>query len=100
MPGLRIGFVAGAGLAPVQHERLQARGGSLGPVDAGVFVETSSYGPQAVDALVRALGIDGVVLGSDRPYGLPGDVRPTMGTAAALAIETTNPRRFLQGGTP
>jgi hypothetical protein len=100
LPGLRIGFVAGAGLAPVQHERLQARGGSPGPVDAGVYVETSSYGPQAVDALVRALGIDGIVLGSDRPYALPGDVRPTMGTAAALAIETTNPRRFLQGGSP
>ena len=100
LPGLRIGFVAGAGLAPVQHERLQARGGSPGPVDAGVFVETSSYGPQGVDALVRALGIDGIVLGSDRPYGQPGDVRPTMGTAAARAIETTNPRRFLQGGNP
>jgi hypothetical protein len=99
LPGLRIGFVAGAGLAPAQHERLQARGGSPGPVDAGVFVETSSYGPQAVDALVRALGIDGIVLGSDRPYALPGDVRPTMGTAAARVIETTNPRRFLQGGS-
>jgi hypothetical protein len=100
LPGLRIGFVAGAGLAPLQHERLQARGGSAGPVDAGVFVETSSYGPQVVDALVRALGIDGIVLGSDRPYAPPGDFRPSMGTAAARAIETTNPRRFLLGGIP
>jgi hypothetical protein len=100
LPGLRIGFVAGAGLAPVHHERLQARGGSPGTVDADVFVETSSYGPQAVDALVRALGIDGIVLGSDRPYALPGDVRPTMGTAAARAIENTNPRRYLEGGSP
>jgi hypothetical protein len=96
LPQLRIGFVAGAGLAPVQHERLHARGGTAGRVDPGVYVETSSYGPQAVDALVRARGIDGVVRGSDRPYAEPAELG--MGAAAGLAIDRTNPQRFLFGG--
>ena len=103
LPSLRIGFVAGAGLAPAQHERLQARGGRSGRTDAGVFVETSSYGPQAVDALIRALGIDVIVAGSDRPYAAPADFERAgfqLGAAAARAIETNNPGRFLRGGAP
>jgi hypothetical protein len=102
LPSLRICFAAGAGLAPIQHERLAARGGRLtGPgvrLDPGVFVETSSYGPQAVDALVRVLGIDALVLGSDRPYADPSP--PGLGAAADRAITVTNPLRLLQGGTP
>lgn len=98
LPDLRIGFVAGAGLAPLHHERLQARGGRFGAVDPGVFVETSSYGPQAIDALIRVLGIDAVIRGSDRPYATP--VPFGFGNAAEKAIDVTNPRRFLFGGTP
>ena len=95
---LRIGFVAGAGLAPLHHERLQARGGRLGRIDPGVFVETSSYGPQAIDGLVRVLGIDAVIRGSDRPYAEP--VPFGFGNAAEQAIDVTNPHRFLFGGPP
>jgi len=98
LPDLRIGFVAGAGLAPLHHERLHARGGRFGTVDPGVFVETSSYGPQAIDGLVRVLGIDAVIRGSDRPYAHP--VPFGFGNAAERAIDVTNPRRFLFGGTP
>jgi hypothetical protein len=98
LPDLRIGFVAGAGLAPLHHERLHARGGRFGPVDPGVFVETSSYGPQAIDGLIRILGIDAVIRGSDRPYAKP--VKFGFGNAAEQAIDVTNPRRFLFGGTP
>jgi hypothetical protein len=98
LPDLRIGFVAGAGLAPLHHERLQARGGRLGTVDPGVFVETSSYGPQAVDALIRVLGIDAVIRGSDQPYAQPAIFG--FGSAADQAIDVNNPRRFLFGGTP
>jgi predicted TIM-barrel fold metal-dependent hydrolase len=95
LPSLRICFVAGAGLAPVHHERFAARGGTFGLVDPSVFVDTSSYGPQGVDALVRVLGIDAVVLGSDRPYAEPTD--PALGAAASRAIRCTNPRRLLDG---
>ncbi len=101
LPDLRICFAAGAGLAPIQHERLAARGGRLTeqgrPLDPGVFVDTSSYGPQAVDALVRVLGIDAVVLGSDRPYADPAAL--SLGAAAERAITCTNPVRLLEGGS-
>jgi hypothetical protein len=100
LPDLRICFAAGAGLAPVQHERLAARGGRLTgpgkPLDTGVYVDTSSYGPQAIDALVRVLGIDAIVLGSDRPYADPATLG--LGAAADHAITHTNPLRLLEGG--
>jgi hypothetical protein len=93
-PTLRVVFAAGAGLAPVHHERYAARGGTTGALDPLVHVDTSSYGPQGLDALVRVLGIDALVLGSDRPYAAP--VTPgQMGEAATRAIRVTNPRRAL-----
>ena len=60
-------FGAGAGLAPVHHERHALRGGTAQPVDPDVFVDTSGTGPRALEAVVRVLGIDALVLGSDRP---------------------------------
>ena len=58
-----------------------------------MHVDTSSYGPQGLDALVRVLGIDALVLGSDRPYAAP--VADLMGEAATRAVRVTNPRRVL-----
>jgi hypothetical protein len=96
---LRLCFVAGAGLAPVHHERFAARGGGRFVVDHEVFVDVSSYRLQGVDALTRALGIDAVVLGSDRPYAVPPDLGPGgLGVAAEHAICVTNPQRLLEGG--
>lgn len=95
---LRVCFAAGAGLAPVHHERLRARGGDVGPVDPLSFVELSSYGVQGFDALLRALGIDVLVAASDHPYArsldLPHD------PAAHRALHHTNPHRLLNGGLP
>jgi len=98
LPELRICFAAAAGLAPVHHERLVARGGRTPPPDAGVFVDTSSYGPRGLDAVVRAIGIDALVLGSDRPYADPTD--PGLGEAATHAIRCVNPNRLLEGSQP
>ena len=98
LPALRICFVAGAGLAPLHHERYVARGGGRLRVDPGVFVDTSSYGRQAVDHLSRAVGIDPLVLGSDRPYAEP--VETDLGDAAGRAIAVCNPRRLLEGRAP
>ncbi|MFI7099683.1 amidohydrolase [Streptomyces sp. NPDC050161] len=95
-PRLRVCFAALAGLAPLHGERLAARGGGLdrGRVDTDAFYETSSYGTRAVDALVRAVGIDVVVSGSDRPYATPTD--PDLGAEAARhALRTVNPARLL-----
>jgi hypothetical protein len=92
-PHLRLVFAAGAGLAPVHHERLSARGGEYGAVDTDVFVDTSSYGPQGLDALARVLGIDVLVLGSDRPYAEP--LHSLLGEAATRAVRVDNPARAL-----
>lgn len=95
LPSLRICFAAGAGLAPLSHERFRARGGGPQPVDPDVYVDTSSYGRHAIDGLTRALGIDTVVLGSDYPYATAAD--PHLGEAAWRAISVTNPHRLIEG---
>jgi 6-methylsalicylate decarboxylase len=93
-PRLPVCFVALGGLAPLHGERQRARGGGAGSVDALTFVETSTYGTVAVDAVVRVLGIDVVCHGSDRPYAVP--ALPTLGSEAALnAISSLNPGRLL-----
>ena len=35
--------------------------------DPDAFLDTSSYGPRAVDAVIRELGVDALTYGSDRP---------------------------------
>jgi len=95
LPDLRICFAAGAGLGPVHHERFLARGGRPLVSDPGVFVDTSSYSRQGLDSLIRVLGIDPIVIGSDRPYGEP--AVPDLGDAAAFALRHTNPLRLLEG---
>jgi hypothetical protein len=98
-PRLRICFTALAGLAPLHGERLAARGGAgqmaRGVIDPRTFVETSSYGNRAVDSVLRVLGVDMLVFGSDRPYAEP---HPSFGLGAAArhAIRVTNPARLLQ----
>lgn len=96
LPTLRIAFVALAGLAPLHHERLAQRGGELGAIDRHVYYETSSYGPQAIDALSRVVGVDPLVNGSDRPYAEPTD--PALGEALSHAIFVANPHHLLTGG--
>jgi 6-methylsalicylate decarboxylase len=97
-PRLRVCFAALAGLAPLHGERLAARGGAdpmaRGVVDPRMFVETSSYGNRAVDSVLRVLGVDQLVFGSDRPYARP---YPGLGLGEAgrHAIRVTNPARLL-----
>ena len=92
-PTLRVVFAAAAGLAPVHHERHALRGGEPQPVDPEVYVDSSGYGPRALDAVVRVLGIDALVLGSDRPYAAP--LTELFGEAATQAVRITNPARLL-----
>jgi len=92
-PRLRLAFAAGAGLAPVLTERHALRGGTRKPVDPDVFVDTSGTGERALEAVVRVLGIDALVLGSDRPYGEP--LAEFLGNAATRAVRVTNPNRLL-----
>ncbi len=97
-PQLRVCFAALAGLAPLHGERLAARSGSEGQglavIDPHLFVETSSYARRGADAVVRVLGADLVVFGSDRPYAQPhGDLG--LGCAFEHALRITNPARLL-----
>jgi predicted TIM-barrel fold metal-dependent hydrolase len=96
LPDLRICFAIGAGLAPTHEERFASRSGRSMRLDANTFVDTASYGRRGLDSLIRVLGIDPIVLGSDRPYTEPTD--PDLGTAATHAIRVVNPHRLLEGG--
>ena len=68
---LRVLFAALAGLAPLQAERLTARGGPHAASDPLCFYDTSSYGPRAIDAMTHAVGREQLVYGSDRPVVAP-----------------------------
>jgi len=92
-PRLRACFAMLAGLAPLHGERFAARAGHRTVVDPAVFLETSSYGPRAIDAVVRVTGIDPLVHGSDRPYAPP--PQSGLGDAAEIALRVTNPARLL-----
>jgi hypothetical protein len=93
-PDLRVCFAMLAGLAPLHGERVAARGGPRGSVDEHAFLDTSSYGPRAVDATIRVLGVDVLVNGSDRPYAAP-DADPAA-DAVSFALRSANPRRLLE----
>ena len=81
-----------AGLAPLQRERLVRRGGAP-PAMPDLFLDTSSYGPRAIDAIIRELGVDSLVHGSDRP--VIGPAPPDLGEAVRAAMLSRNPARLL-----
>jgi len=96
-PRLRVVFAMLAGGAPLHVERLGARGGPAEAVaDARLFYDTSSYGVRTIDALVRCVGIDQLVHGSDRP--VVGAPPPSLlGPAAREAMVGANVARLLRG---
>jgi len=91
-PRLRVCFTMLAGLGPLHRERLVARGGRPA-ADPDIFLDTSSYGPRAVDAIIRELGVDSLVHGSDRPVTPPQEL--ALGDAVDLALRVRNPGRLL-----
>lgn len=91
-PRLRVCFAMLAGLAPLHRERLLARGGHHA-TDPDVFLDTSSYGPRAIDAMIRELGVDALAHGSDRPVTPPQEL--ALGDAVGLALRVRNPGRLL-----
>lgn len=71
-PRLRVVFSMLAGLAPLQAERLQVRGGPAVAPDPLAFYDCSSYGARAVAAVADLVGASQIVYGSDRPVVDPG----------------------------
>jgi hypothetical protein len=97
-PRLRVVFAMLAGGAPLHAERLVARGGPGGAIaDERIFYDTSSYGARTIDAVVRGVGIDQLVYGSDRPV-VDGHARSPLGPAAREAMVGANVARLLGVG--
>jgi 6-methylsalicylate decarboxylase len=95
LPRLRVVFAALAGLAPLHHERLSARGGSDAALDdPGLFYDTSSYGVSALQAMVDAVGVSQLVHGSDRPVVGPPAPPGPLGAGAWEALTVDNPTRL------
>jgi len=94
-PRLRVLFALLAGGAPLQLERLAARGGPAAAVrDPRVFYDTSSYGPQMLRATIAVVGAGQLVHGSDRPVVEP--FVPAGDTALGHALLRVNPSRLLR----
>ena len=93
--GLRVVFAMLAGGAPLQLERLAARGGPAGAVhDPLAWFDVSSSGPRALDAMIRTVGVDRLLLGSDRPVAAPPPLA-ALGSAVEHALAVANPARAL-----
>lgn len=88
-PRLRVVFAALAGLAPLHGERAAARGGPAVLAAPQLFYDTSSYGPEAVALMRRAVGAAQLVHGSDTPV-LAGGAAPD-----DEALLRANPARLL-----
>jgi 6-methylsalicylate decarboxylase len=95
-PQLRVCFAMLAGLAPLQRERLIARGGPA-VSDPDVFLDVSSYGGRTVDAVLREVGVDRLVEGSDRPVVSVTEL--PLGDAVRTALRERNPARLLSAIT-
>src|SRR3954469_5410092 len=94
-PTLKVVFAMLAGLAPLHAERLAARGGPAEAVhDPLTFFDTSSYGPRAIDAMLRVVGVDRLLYGSDVPVVEPVSLAP-LGEAVIHALTVANPERIL-----
>ena len=94
-PRLRVLFAMLAGGAPLHAERLSVRGGPADAVhDELTFFDVSSYGPRTVDAMLRVVGADRLIHGSDRPVAEP-PVLGALGPSVAHALAEANPDRLL-----
>jgi hypothetical protein len=90
-PGLRVVFAMLGGLAPLQLERLSARGGPTAHLrDPLVFYDTSSYGPVAAEMVADVVGASQLLYGSDRPVIDPSDLHLTGRLDWALIAEGTS----------
>lgn len=101
-PRLGVLFAMLAGGAPLQHERLVARGGDWpAEPDPLVFYDTSSYGTQMLAAMADTVGVAQLVYGSDRP--VVDAAAPPLGPELGRLLRSTNPARLLtpqQKGDP
>ena len=91
-PQLRVVYAMLAGGAPLHAERLVARGGPGAAIhDPLAWFDVSSYGPLALDAMIRMVGVDRLLYGSDRPVAAP-PALGALGDAVEHALTGHQPR--------
>jgi hypothetical protein len=90
-PRLTVVWAMLAGGAPLHAERLAARGGPASAVsDPRSLYDVSSYGHKAIDAMLRTVGVDRLLYGTDTPVVDPPDLS-RLGPAVRHALAETNP---------
>jgi hypothetical protein len=98
-PDLDVVFAILAGGAPIQLERMAARG--VDERDAMlpyIWFDTASYGRRALDLAMSTYGVEPMLFGSDMPVVDPMpalDVIRSFGEAVTDAVLSANPARLL-----
>jgi hypothetical protein len=94
-PRLRVVFAMLAGCGPLHAERLGTRGGPAEAIhDPLVWFDSSSYGARTLDSMLRMVGVDRLVHGSDRPV-IAAPQPGRFGDAVEYALASVNPERAL-----
>jgi 6-methylsalicylate decarboxylase len=94
-PRLRVVFAMLAGCGPLHAERFAARGGPAEAIhDPLVWFDSSSYGARTLDSMLRMVGVDRLVHGSDLPV-IEASAPRLLGDAVEHAMTVVNPERAL-----
>jgi hypothetical protein len=99
-PELDVVFAILAGGAPIQLERMAARGiDERSAMLPQIWFDTASYGRRALDLVMSTYGVERMLFGSDMPVVDPGpalDAIRSFGEAVTDAVLTTNPSKLLR----
>jgi 6-methylsalicylate decarboxylase len=99
-PDLDVVFAILAGGAPIQLERMVARGADeRGAMLTHVWFDIATYGRRALDLAMSTFGVEPMLFGSDMPVVDPDgtlDAVRSFGEAVAEAVLSTNPERLLR----
>jgi 6-methylsalicylate decarboxylase len=98
-PDLDVVFAILAGGAPIQLERMTARGvDERSAMLPHIWFDTATYGRRALNLAMSTYGVEPMVFGSDLPIVDPVaalDVIQSFGEAVTDAVLTANPHRLL-----
>jgi hypothetical protein len=98
-PDLDVVFAILAGGAPIQLERMAARGvDERSAMLPHIWFDTATYGRRALDLAMSTYGVEPMLFGSDLPVVDPDpalEVIRTFGEAVTNAVLTVNPERLL-----
>jgi 6-methylsalicylate decarboxylase len=99
-PELDVVFAILAGGAPIQLERMAARGvDERSAMLPHIWFDTATYGRRALDLTMSTYGVEPMLFGSDLPVvdPVPGiDVVRSFGEAVTDAILSANPEKLLK----